>query len=208
MAEKERFKITIPKTEKSPARQALDFWKRIWTFLKKDTFPSLIVDFILAFIIIKFIFFPLLSLATGTVLPLVIVESCSMYHSDSLEEVLQNPIYASNGITLEDTSDWSFKRGMNKGDIIFVIGPKNPEVGDVVIFNGGVAHPIIHRVIVDTTNKISTKGDHNTGMLSIEQDIDKDKLIGKALFRIPYVGWLKLIFFEFSRSAEEKGLCS
>ncbi len=208
MAGKEKFKITIPREEKNIFQKSLSVWKNIWGFLRKDSFLSLVVDFILAFLIIKFIFFPLLSIATGTALPLVIVESCSMYHSDGLEEVLQNPIYASNGVTLNDAEDWSFKNGMNKGDIIFVINPKNAEIGNVVIFNGGVAHPIIHRIIAETNTKISTKGDHNIGQLSIEQDINKERLIGKAVFRIPYIGWLKLIFFEFSRSPEEKGLCN
>ena len=57
------------------------FWKSFWFIVWKDeSLKGWIISIIFIFIIIKFIFFPLLSLATGTSLPLAIVESCSMYH--------------------------------------------------------------------------------------------------------------------------------
>ena len=181
------------------------YLKKLWTFLKEDSWQSLVVTLILAFVIIKYIFFPLLSLATGTALPLVIVESCSMYHTDGLDEVLQNQIYEDHGITFENTADWSLKNGLNKGDIVFAVSAKNIKVGDVIIFNAGRSHPVIHRTI--STNPLTTKGDHNSGLLSEEQNINPDTLIGKAVFRIPAIGWIKLIFFEPFRNDAEKGLC-
>ena len=54
---------------------------RFWNFLKEDTWQSWLVSLVLAFLIIKFIFFPSLSFFLATPLPLVVVESCSMYHS-------------------------------------------------------------------------------------------------------------------------------
>lgn len=181
--------------------------RRFWEFLKKDSWQSVVVSLILAFLIIKFIFFPLLSLSTGTELPLVIVESCSMYHPGSMENVLGNPIYSEYNISLSDAESWGFKNGINKGDIIFVVGPKNIEKGDVIIFAAGTPNPIIHRAIrVDDT--LTTKGDHNSGLLEVEKNIQRNQLIGKAVFRIPYLGWVKLIFFEFGRPASERGLCS
>ena len=54
--------------------------KKFWAFLQEDSWQSWVVSLILIIIIIKFVFFPLLSFVTGTTLPLVVVESCSMYH--------------------------------------------------------------------------------------------------------------------------------
>ena len=57
------------------------FWKKFWFMLwKDDSLKGWIFSIIFLFIFIKFIFFPILSLVTGTYLPLAIVESCSMYH--------------------------------------------------------------------------------------------------------------------------------
>jgi len=189
--------------------KAKEVWQNIWKFLKKDSWLSFVVVLLIAFILIKFVFFPLLSLITGTSLPIVIVESCSMYHTDGLEEVMENNVYGDYNLKLEDTVDWSFRNGMNKGDIIFVLGIDKEDiiVGDVVIFEGGSRHPIIHRVIKTGGGKITTKGDHNPGLLGGEVDVDGDLVIGKALFRVPWVGWVKLIFFEWGRSSSERGLC-
>jgi hypothetical protein len=184
--------------------------KKFWKFLHKDTWTSFAVTLIIAFIVIKFVFFPLLALTTGSALPLVIVESCSMYHhEDGFEKTFESPIYENNGIEIEDTENWIFQNGFSKGDVIFVVGAKNPEVGDVIIFNGGTTHPLIHRVIkADET--YATKGDNyktNTGQLPSEKRIEEDQIIGKALFKVPFVGWAKLIFFEWTRPANQRGLC-
>lgn len=180
--------------------------KRFWKFLKKDTWQSTIVTLIIAFIIIKFVFFPLLSLATGTALPLVIVESCSMYHSGSLEDVLQNKIYSDYNISLEDAQGWGFKNGINKGDIIFVISPKNVKIGNVIIFGAGTGNPIIHRLI-RVGGIYTTKGDNNPALLDAEKTINKNQVVGRAVFRIPYLGWTKLIFFDWQKPFSERGLC-
>lgn len=185
--------------------------KKFWAFLQKDTWLSLIVTLIIAFVVIKYIFFPLLSLATGTSLPLVIVESCSMHHyQGGFEQSFTSPVYANKGINLNDTKNWIFQNGFNKGDVIFVVGPKNIHVGDVIIFQAGAANPIIHRVISINDGIYSTKGDNhltNAGQLPSEMSINQDQIIGKALFKVPFVGWAKLIFFEWSRAPTERGLC-
>jgi len=185
---------------------------RFWRFLKKDTWGSFIVTLLIAFIVIKFIFFPLLSLVTGTPLPLVIVESCSMYHSDGMEQVFTSPVYEEYNLTLNDSKKWGFQNGLNKGDIIFVISPKKAKIGDIIIFQASTANPIIHRVIsINEQGYYSTKGDNfktNSQMLNEEKIIAPERAVGKAVFRIPYLGWLKLIFYESSRSPEDRGLCS
>jgi len=187
--------------------KAIKNLKKFYKFLQKDTWESLIIFFVLAIILIKFVFFPLLSLLTGTVLPLVIVESCSMYHNENgMEEVIQKNFYKQNGIILDHTNEWDFKNGLNKGDVIFVVGDKTIEKGDVIIFNGGTNHPIIHR-LMDENEPYSTYGDHNTGQLNVEKQISPNQLVGKAIFKIPYIGWIKLIFFENSRDPNQRGLC-
>lgn len=185
-------------------------FKKFWNFLKEDSWPSFIVTLIIAFIIIKFVFFPLLSLVTGSVMPLVIVESCSMYHTTNLENIIENNIYSDYGIGFDNASKWNFKTGMNKGDIIFVVSSKNIKVGDVIIFNSGgaTAHPIIHRVIsINSDGTYTTKGDHNSGILPVEKNIQQEQIVGKALFRVPFLGWVKLVFFEATRPVSERGFC-
>ncbi len=61
------------------------FWDNFWHIVWKDeSFKGWIISIIFIFIMIKFVFFPVLNLTTGTKLPLAIVESCSMYHKGNL----------------------------------------------------------------------------------------------------------------------------
>lgn len=184
--------------------------KKIWDFLQEDSWPSFVVTLILAFVVIKFIFFPGLSFLTGTSLPLVIVESCSMYHhEDGLNRSFESPIYENYGLSLEDTVNWDFQNGFSKGDVIFVVGAGDAQVGDVIIFNAGAKYPLIHR-IVEKGDTYATKGDNyktNSQQLPSEKSISENQLVGKALFRIPAIGWAKLIFFEAGRSPRDRGFC-
>jgi hypothetical protein len=182
--------------------------KKFWKFLQEDSWESLVAFFVVAIIVIKFIFFPLLAVITGTQLPLVIVESCSMYHDEKgMDNIIQKNFYMQNKITYDQTRSWDFKDGLNKGDVVFAVGTSNIEKGDVIIFNGGTNHPIIHRLI-NENEPFSTYGDNNPGQLTIEKQISQNQLIGKAVFKIPYIGWIKLIFFEGSREPSQRGLCS
>ncbi len=182
--------------------------KKFWYFLKEDTWQSWLVSIILIIILIKLIFFPVLSLITSTSLPLVVVESCSMYHESSFEEWWEKnaPFYESRSIKKPDFESFPFKNGLNKGDIIFVIGKEEYNIGDIIIFTAPTKHPLIHRIIENPP--ISTKGDHNTNQLPIEQNIQKEAIIGKSAFKIPLLGWIKLIFFEPFRPSGQRGLCA
>lgn len=182
--------------------------KRFGAFLKEDSWPSFIVGLLIALIVIKFIIFPVLTLLTGTSLPLVIVESCSMYHQFDLDQIVQNKIYSDYGLTYENTSTWVLKNGFNKGDVIFVFGPKNLKVGDVLIFNAGQTNPVIHRIInMRDSGNVTTKGDNNFGLLSTEKEISPSQFVGKAVFRVPAIGWIKLIFFDWQKPKEQRGFC-
>ena len=198
------------------------FWKKFWFLLwKDDSLKGWIFSIIFIFIFIKFIFFPSLSLVTGTVLPLAIVESCSMYHDGNL---LSNygewwdgheEKYSKFEIEKNRFEDFTLRNGFNKGDILFILGAKAEklEIGDVIIFETSASNPVIHRIIdienVDGDLLFSTIGDNNEGQLSFEKNISGDMIIGKSVFRIfPYVGWIKLIFFEVDKSISEKGFCN
>ena len=195
-----------------------NFWFLLW---KDDSFKGWVFSILFLFIFIKFIFFPILSLVTGTSLPLAIVESCSMYHkgnilSDSSEWWQNHKLkYSEFNITKEQFEGFKFKDGFNKGDILIIIGAKSGKlkVGDVIIFEAGKRNPIIHRIInIEFYNGeyiFSTIGDNNNGQLESEKSIKSSQLIGKAVFKpAPYLGWTKLIFFESKKSAQERGFCS
>lgn len=192
-----------------------DLWNKFWFLLwKDDSLKGWIFSIIIIFVFIKFIFFPGLSFVTGTSLPLAIVESCSMYHDGNLlsnyNEWFKDHEEKYSKFEIENFEDFKFKKGFNKGDILLVTGvnPEKLKVGDVVIFEGGANNPIIHRIIEINENTFSTIGDNNNGQLSFEKNIPTEKIIGKAQFKIaPYVGWIKLIFFENKKSFSEKGLC-
>jgi signal peptidase I len=183
--------------------------KKICEFLKKDRWDSWLVSIILLFLIVKFIFFPAMSLITGSTLPLVVIESCSMYHNSDFNEWWERNAlwYESNNITKENFESFKFKDGLNKGDIILVTKWGGYQKGDVIIFNANAPtrYPLIHRII--SKYPLATKGDHNSDQLPIEKSVDKSKIYGKATLRIPILGWIKLIFFEPFRPAEERGLC-
>lgn len=178
-----------------------------WDFLKEDSWQSWIVSLILIVVFIKFIFFPTLSLLTGSSLPLVVIESCSMYHETGFNEWWEknSAWYESRGIAKSEFFEFSYRNGLNKGDIILVTGKKQYDKGEVIIFNAPTRYPIIHRIIEE--NPIATKGDHNVNQLDFEKNIGADALIGKASLRIPILGWVKLIFFEPFRPINERGWC-
>lgn len=209
--------------KKSVGKTIKDFLKKFWFIVwKDDSIKGWIISIVFLFVVIKFIFFPFLSLATGTALPLAIVESCSMYHDGNLFSNFDNwwerhdLKYSQFTINKLDFEDFPFKSGLNKGDILFIVGvePKDLKEGDVIIFNAGRQNPLIHRIIdieVDSnTGKriFSTIGDNNNGQLPIEEKIQENQIIGKATFKLaPYLGWGKLIFYEPSRDPSQRGLC-
>lgn len=198
---------------------AKEIFINIWKFLKEDSWQSWIVSIILIIIGIKFIFFPFLSFITGTELPLVVVESCSMYHGSSFPEwwQLNSEWYESRDIAKSDFSAFPFRSGLNKGDIVFVYGRSGYELGDVIVFRQNTEalspYPIIHRII--QTGTIGTKGDNNNAQLTInnnpqrldETSIIPQRIMGKALFKIPLLGWVKLIFFDALKPEDERGFC-
>jgi len=196
-------------------------WEKFWFIVWKDDSPKgWIISVIFLFVMIKFVFFPILSLVTGTSLPLAIVESCSMYHQGNLISNYNNwwldheNKYLNVNINETQFSDFIFKKGFNKGDILFVLGakPDKLKIGDVIIFNAGTNNPVIHRIIkISNTadgRMFSTMGDNNNGQLPSEETIAEEQIMGKAVFKLgPYLGWVKLIFYEPFRPESQRGFC-
>ena len=207
--------------------------KRVWNWIwNSDSFLSWIVALLIIFVLVKFIFFPVLSLIMGTSLPLAGVESSSMDHQivggnqaslnlcgKSYSKENKEPIdfnnywdtcgswYENKNINKETFSRFSLKNGFAKGDIIIVWGRFTPKIGDVIIFKPNsesqAPRPIIHRIVSINENKIiQTKGDHNQDQLTPsnnvyktdETNINPEQVIGKAIIKIPYLGWVKIGF--------------
>jgi hypothetical protein len=180
------------------------FLNWLWWFIwEDDSWISWVVNVILAFIIVKFLVYPGLGYMLGTSLPIVAVVSGSMEHNglgfDKWWDVNQN-WYLANGVTKDEMGSYRFKNGFNKGDIIILIGTKaeNTKMGDIIVYSTTkYKYPIIHRVVNSWNDEgyyFETKGDNNGQKDS--EPVYYSNVLGKAWFKIPYLGWIKLIFTE------------
>lgn len=116
--------------------------------------------------------------------------------------------YEEKNISKEEFSDFSLKDGFRKGDIIIVYGRFKPKTGDIIIFKPNIEstapRPIIHRIVNIEGERIETKGDHNANQLvgsnnfyyTDETNIKESQIVGKAIFKIPFLGWPKIWLIE------------
>ena len=89
----------------------------------------------------------------------------------------------------------SMKPVMHKGDMVFVKGSSEYNVGDIIVFDSPMfRYPIIHRIYSINGTQIKTKGDYNHNI--DPWTITKNNIHGKAFLTIPYLGWVKVIFSE------------
>lgn len=121
--------------------------------------------------------------------------------------------YEREGIAKGAFADFPFPRGFNTGDIMVLRRADDIRIGDVIVFEGRTPEPIIHRVVditkTDRGTVYSTKGDHNAGQIISyqslalgdgavqvpiidERSINEAQVVGKAWFRIPWLGYPKL----------------
>ena len=113
--------------------------------------------------------------------------------------------YDDYSITYDDFKKFSFKNGFNTGDIIVLFGrsAQKIKVGDVIVFQSSRPDPIIHRVVKKWSegNEIffQTKGDHNPDSAATEMKISQENVIGVAVFRIPFLGYIKIWFVDILR---------
>lgn len=180
-------------------RAARKFWNFVWN---DNSVWSWVFNAALAFILIKFLVYPGLGLVLHTESPVVAVISDSMRHHAEFEEWwagVENT-YAKLGISKEDFTSFRMSNGFSRGDLIILKGksPKDVEIGDVLVFRGSKPEPIIHRVVekqkTDGGYRFSTKGDANAGQRDEEKEISKDRIIGTGWVKIPYLGYVKIIF--------------
>ncbi|MAG47721.1 hypothetical protein CL617_03875 [archaeon] len=175
--------------------------RKLWKFIWNDnSIYSWIINVVLAFVIVKFLIFPGLGFLLDTSHPLVAVVSCSMEHNGGNFEKWwedNGKWYEDHGITKSDFENYKLRNGFSKGDIIVLRGG-NLEKGDIIVFSGRSDNPIIHRIVSKNNEVYQTKGDNNLDIISTlgENRITEDIILGKAYFRIPYLGWLKVWFSE------------
>ena len=175
-------------------------WDYVW---KGEGIIPLILNIIIAFLVVKYLIYPGLGFIFNTNLPVVAVVSGSMSHNslDFNAWWEQNQaFYNEKGISKEKFFSFPIKNGFNKGDIMVLYGTKieNIKVGDVVVYKSSLyAYPVIHRVVnINTT--FETKGDHN--QISDPNKVNSEQILGKAILRIPYLGWVKVVFTDITRS--------
>lgn len=184
------------------------FWGRLWYFIwYDDSIWSWIVNVILAYVIIKYVFYPGLGLVMGTGFPIVAVVSTSMVHDQPFDPwwTAHEDAYLELGITKANFSEYPFKNGFNKGDLMFLIGkdPEDIRIGDVIVFQSKKPYPIIHRVIKKQEQGMwvfQTKGDNNHAQIRDDQ-LDETRVLekvvlGKAIMRIPWLGYIKIWFVD------------
>ncbi len=180
-------------------------WKFIW---EDDSLLSWILNIILAFVLIKFIVYPGLGFVLSTSHPIVAVVSGSMEHDQAFDGWWESngEWYVSAGITKEQFAGFDFQDGFNKGDIMILRGIKTKDIkiGEVIVFESKRPDPIIHRVVKkweqDNDYLFQTKGDNNIGSIKSpyldETTIGEERIIGKAVFRVPLLGYIKIWFVE------------
>jgi len=142
-----------------------------------------------------------LALAMNTNYPVVAVVSTSMEHQ---EELTYKTWFHDRGYNETEMGEWPFQFGMKKGDIVFVKGTPHEEIkqGDIIVYKVENGEPIIHRVIDRKNGMLYTKGDNN---MEIDQEdmsppIDSEILQGRAIFRIPFLGYVKLTWMAITGS--------
>lgn len=194
--------------------------KRFYNFIVHgDSTLSWIINVIIAFIIVKFLIYPLLGVVLSTSYPLVAVVSSSMDHDIIFNENTKNfeicgkifpekdklnfdeywdicgDYYETNlQITKEQFKEFPHKNGFKKGDIMILIGSKDLKLGDVIVYpNPNFKYPIIHRVVETNNNRFITKGDHN----GIKDNQEITEYLGKTILRVPKLGYVKIIFTDY-----------
>jgi len=175
--------------------------KKVYNYVfEENTILSWVASILLAYVIVKFLFYPGLGLVLGTDLPLVAVISPSMEHDhmdfDNWWDE-NGQWYIDRGISKEEFESYRMKNGFYKGDVIVLKGKDNLEIGDIAVYMNEYSakisgYPIIHRVtfINEIDNSFEIKGDNNPE--PDQWSIIQDDVQGVALFKIPYIGWLKI----------------
>lgn len=158
-------------------KEFVEYLKKFWNYIWHDeSLGSYILNFAVAFIVIKFMFFPIIGFALNNDYPIVAIVSGSMEHKVVSNRVCNIHIadiksmrlnydewwnycgnyYETNyNLTKEVFYEFEYKNGLNIGDVMVLYGkdPKKIEVGEVLIFIPQDRNffetkgPVIHRVV-------------------------------------------------------------
>ena len=191
--------------------------KNKWDEYTQGWFGNVIYLFLGFMIAYSFNF--LLGYALKTDTPVVAVFSCSMAHNDynnwfcgvpqhevcgkSMNDLdtlnfddywkLCGNWYEPQNISKGEFDSFPFKDGLEVGDMIVVLNTDEISIGDIIIFDSDIRKfPIIHRVYSVNSGGLLTKGDNNAA----PDSFNKGKIHGKAILKIPLLGWVKIIFTE------------
>jgi len=182
------------------------WYGKIWYFLwHNNSTISWIINIILAYLIIKFIIFPGVGFLFGTSTPVVSIISSSMEHDKQFDQwwIENEDYYSLRNITKSDFEKFPFKNGFDKGDVMIIFGKKPDaiKIGDVIVFKAKKTEPIIHRVIKkEYASEIvfQTKGDNSDTQVKgdefDETKILENQILGKAVLRIRWLGYIKIGF--------------
>lgn len=197
--------------------------KKTWKFLwDDDSVWSWLANVIIAFLVIRFILYPVLGVVLGTSYPIVAVISESMEHGTHNDIICSRHFkefpesfdqfwlvcgewYKKRGISKEQFKTFPFHNGFRKGDVIVLwrADKDNLDLGDILVFQGTKPQPIIHRIVKIWEENgeyfYQTKGDHNKKSIGGsfgEEKIAEERVFGKGIFRVPYLGWVKILFVD------------
>ncbi|UCG95179.1 MAG: signal peptidase I [archaeon] len=129
------------------------------------------------------------------------------------------------GLPIVTVSSESMIPTLNVGDIVIIRGEETYETGEIIVFEGWETEPIIHRVVAEAEgesveklegwNELTdeyiaemaynrgkiyiTKGDNNPrcDQCSKKLPVTESLVYGKAVARIPYLGWVKILAVEW-----------
>ncbi len=157
-------------------KKYLNYLKKFWNYIwNDDSIGSYILNFVVAFIFIKFIFFPIIGFVLNNDYPIVAIVSGSMEHKIVNGQICNNTglgekksldidlwwnycgdYYKENfNLSLSDFKNFKYDNGLNIGDVMILYGknPKNIKVGEVLVFVPQdirffkLKGPVIHRVV-------------------------------------------------------------
>lgn len=164
-------------------KDLLNYLKKFWNYIwHDDSLGSYILHFIFAFVVIKFMLFPVIGFALNNDYPIVAIVSGSMEHKVVYNRVCNVHIadiqsksldydewwnycgsyYQSNyNLSKETFSQFEYKNGLNIGDVMILYGkdPQKIEVGEVLVFIPQDKRffeqkgPVIHRVVQKWTDE-------------------------------------------------------
>ncbi|MCS7123171.1 MAG: signal peptidase I [Candidatus Aenigmarchaeota archaeon] len=163
-------------------------------FFSRDSLHEYFIGINIIVITLYFVF----SLILQSNPPIVAIVSCSMAHTNEkrIEDFHYKWLEKNLGYSRDFINSFPLSKGFLPGDVAIVKKENKYKIGDVIVFmKEGMAAPIIHRVIkINEDNSYQTKGDNNNAQLSYEKNIKENEIIGKVIFIIPKIGYIKLIF--------------